>query len=78
MRVTDSLGLIYEDCDFSLETMLGLSVIHCSVGRLVDRLHVALDSHERRLVDKDRREEISMEWQHCALVIDRLGNIMNI
>lgn len=55
----------------SLETLLGLSVIHCSVGRLVDRLHVALDSHERRLVDQERREEICMEWKHCALVIDR-------
>lgn len=55
----------------SLETLLSLSVVHCSVARLVDRVQVALDTHERRLVDQDRREEITMEWKHCALVIDR-------
>ena len=62
---------------FSLETLISLSVVHCSMGRLVDRLHLALDNQEKRLVDKDIREEITMEWKHCALVIDRFDTLNN-
>ena len=53
-----------------------MSVVHCSMGRLVDRLHLALDNQERRMVDKDIREEITMEWKHCALVIDRCDHLI--
>ena len=38
---------------------------------LSERLERALVRHEVRLEEQDRREEIKMEWQHCALVIDR-------
>ena len=30
-----------------------------------------MDNHEKRLIDMDRKEKIKIEWQQCALVIDR-------
>ena len=35
------------------------------------RIGHALDNHKRRQVDEDDKEDIRMEWQLCALVIDR-------
>ena len=48
-----------------------VSVMQCSLGRVADRIGAALDLHQRRQEEEDRRNEIKIEWQHCALVIDR-------
>ena len=38
---------------------------------IIIRIGHALDNHKRRQVDEDDKEDIKMEWQLCALVIDR-------
>ena len=55
----------------SLEALVGLESVQCRVGRLMERLQETLDNHDRRREDMERRERIKIEWQQCALVIDR-------
>jgi len=40
--------------------------------RLASRVEASLDVHERHLEEAEMKEKIKMEWQHAALVIDRL------
>ena len=51
--------------------MLCASVMHCGLGRLSDQITTALDAQEQRHMEDEEREEIKMEWQLCALIIDR-------
>ena len=51
--------------------MFCLSVMHCSLGRLSDRISLALELHQRRQEEEDTRDEIKMEWQLAAMIIDR-------
>ena len=51
--------------------MFCLSVMHCSLGRLSDRISLALELHQRRQEEEDARDEIKMEWQLAAMIIDR-------
>ena len=45
--------------------------MHCSLGRLSDRISLALELHQRRQEEEDARDEIKMEWQLAAMIIDR-------
>ena len=58
------------DKSFS-DLMLCLSVMHCCLGRISDKLSVAMDKQNSRLEEEETRDEIKVEWQLCALVIDR-------
>ena len=42
------------------------------------RIGHALDTHKGRQVDEDEKEDIKMEWQLCALVIDRFVKILSV
>ena len=42
------------------------------------RIGHALDTHKGRQADEDDKEDIKMEWQLCALVIDRFVKIYAI
>ena len=56
---------------FSLDLVLCLSVMHCSLGRLSSKINDAIDIHNKRQEEDDLKDELKMEWQLCALVIDR-------
>ena len=38
---------------------------------LVNRIHASLVNHETRRKQDEMKDRIRIEWQHCALVIDR-------
>ena len=46
-------------------------LVHCSLGRMAERLEASLELHDSRQEEEDRRNDIKIEWQHLALVIDR-------
>ena len=58
----------------SLDLVFCLSVMHCSLGRLSDRISLALELHQRRQEEEDARDEIKMEWQLAAMIIDRCAS----
>ena len=55
----------------SLDLVLCLSVMHCSIGKLSNKINEAIDIHNKRQEEDDLKDELIMEWQLCALVIDR-------
>ena len=61
----------YVKLSSSLDVMLCASVMHCGLGRLSEQISAAMDIQEQRHQEEEDREEIKMEWQLCALIIDR-------
>ena len=46
------------------------------VHRLASRVEASLEAHQRHLEEAEAREQLKMEWQHAALVIDRYTRIV--
>ena len=40
--------------------------------RVLQKVYQTIEKNEMRLADQDRRETIRQEWQHLALILDRL------
>ena len=54
-----------------LDMVMCLSMMHCGLGRLSHQVTRALEAHQQRQEDEEVRQEIKVEWQLCALIIDR-------